>query len=439
MALGSQAGKVEAMAALANLAHDIFVNDVVNNVRRSSPVSMLFQEAGPGDYRLEGESMKAAADFRYKTGAMASDGKIPDHVGLDAVEMTLTPIRRYARVAVDNFVEARVAGPGAYENLSDRIFNKLWDSWECMEIRHAIGPSSGLVGVVESRTSSTVFVIKDAFGNVGTNPLSHITEGSILAWWDLTATAAIDGAGIVSAIDEATRSITMDSATTWEPADLLAAGDLIYFATTNLITRDYFISERNLAANGLGTIVDPAGALTTVFGVPEADYPRSKPYRKASTTFDHLELTEFWLQHAGKRGFKVTPATDAVVAFPSAVAQIARSLMGFQQQAYTGGNLEGGYQQVHVAGMPLIEDTFFYHNVCMTLCKERLFRINLGGDADFWGEDGSMWSRIADFDGKEAYVVDYLNLFSNYRGAHGALTGITTDLTDEDFTNIPSY
>ena len=72
-----------------------------------------------------------------------------------------------------------------------------------------------------------------------------------------------------------------------------------------------------------------------------------------------------------------------------------------------------------------------------TLHRPSLFRVNLGGDADFWGGDGSQWSRIADFDGKEAYVVDYLNFFSPSRGAHGALTGITTpDITDSDFDPI---
>lgn len=429
----------DAVGDLTGLMRDVFVGRVSPNVRRASAVSMMFQDAGPGDYRLEGNAMKFAADFRFKTGALATDGKLPDHVGMDPVQGSLTPVRRYQRIALDNFVEKRASGPGAFQDLSDRLFDLLWDAWESMEIRHSIGPASGLVGVVESRASSTEFVIADAYGNADTNPLSNLSEGSIIAWWDVTVTAAIDGAGKIASIDHTTRTITMDSAATWEPADILAVGDLIYFATTNDISRDYFISERNLAPNGLGTIVDPAAAATTVFGIAEADYPRSKPYRKASITFDHLELTEFWRQLGAKRGFKVSPQTDECIAFPSAVAQLARSLMGFQQQAYTGGSLQGGYQKVTIAGMPITEDEFFYHNVCMTLCKEKLFRVPLGEQADLWGQDGSIWSRMADFDGKDAYVVDYVNLFSNHRGAHGALTGITTDVTDEDFSSVPSY
>ena len=440
MALGSQQSNVELMTALTGLTHDIFVGRVVNNVRRESPTAMMFQEATPGEYRLEGQNMVFSVDLRYKTGGLATDGNIPDHVPLDAVQGQITPIRRYARLALDNLVERRASGPGAFDDLSDRIFDKLWDSWASMEIRHAIGSSSGLIAKIGARGSDVTVTLKDGYGNASTNPLSNLAEGSIVCWYDVSATA-IAGAAKITAngINYTTLVITLDSAATWEPSATVAVDDLLYFATTNNITTDYFTAERNLAPNGLGTIVDPAADFTTVFNISETTHGRWKPFRKASVTFDHLELTEHWLQLAGKRGFAVTPSTDAVITFPSCVAQIARSLMGFQQQAYSGGDLAGGYQTISVSGIPIIEDHFFFHDVAMTLCKQYLYRVPLGGDADFWGEDGSMWSRIADYDGKEAHVVDYHNCFSNHRGAHGALTGITTDLTDDDWTNIPNY
>src|SRR3990167_6609454 len=173
MGLGSQQATVDALSAdLSGLTHDIFVGRVLPNVRVESPTAMLFQDAGAGDYRLEGQNMVFAADLEFATGALATDGKLPDHVGLDAVQGKVTPIRRYRRVALDNLVEKQASGPGAFEDLTDRIFKILWDSWKFMEIRHSIGPSSCLVGVVESRTSSTAFVINDAFGNTDTNPLS---------------------------------------------------------------------------------------------------------------------------------------------------------------------------------------------------------------------------------------------------------------------------
>lgn len=439
MAFGSQQGQVESLTNLAGLVHDTFYGRVLPNVRSESPVAQLFKEAGAGEYQFVGDTMHFACDLEFPTGAMATSGQLPDHVGMDAVEGNVTPIRRYRRVALDNFVEKRVSGAGAYDNLSDRVFDILWDSWKYMEIRHSIGPSSALIGAVESRTSSTVFVIKDAFGNVGTDPCSHLSNGALIAWWDMTATAAIDGAGTISDLDYATRTVTVTTAATWEPGDVLAADDLIYFATTNNISTDYFISERNLGPNGLGTIVDPGAASTTVFGIVEGDHGRWKPFRQTSVTFDHLEVTEHWQQLGAKRGMKVSPQTDVAVTFPACTAQLARSLLAFQQQAYTGGDLKGGYASVTVAGMPIMDDTFFYHNVFMTLRKEGLYRVSLGGEADFFSEDGSMWSRISDFDGKEAQVGEYMNTFCSGRGANGALTGIVTDVTDSGWTNTPNY
>lgn len=439
MALGSQATAAELMSELTGLTHDIFVGQVQKNVRRESPTAMVFQEAGAGDYRLEGQSMKFAADYRWVAGAMATSGNLPDHVGMDAVQGQVTPIRRYRRIALDNLVELRASGPGAFEDLGTRIVDLLWESWKNMEIRHAIGASSALIGVVESRSSSTVFVIKDAYGNVGSNPLTNLTEGMPIAWWDLTATAAIDGAAKIASLNYSTRAVTVDSATTWEPGDQIAAGDLIYAATTNSITATYFESERNLGPNGVGTIVDPAAASSTVFNISESTYQRSKPYRVASVTCDHLELTEHWLQLGQKRGFKVSAETDVFITFPSVAAQIARSLMGFQQQTQLGGNLEGGWTGLRVSGIPVQDDGFFYHNVGMTLHKPALYRATLGGEADWKAEDGSQWARIDDFDGKEAYVGEYMNFFSTNRGAHSALTGITTDLTTADFDPVPNY
>lgn len=436
---GTQATTVDAMTDLTGLAHDVFQGNVLPNVRCESPTAMLFQEAGPGDYTLEGQNMVYAADYDYATGGVASSGYVPDHVGLDPVQGKLTPIRRYRRIAIDNLVEKRATGQGAFEDLATRLFKILWDSWKRMEIRHSLGPATALLGKCESRTSSTVFVIKDAFGHVGTNPTNYISKGAILAWWDLTATAAFDGAGIVSSVAYSTRTVTMDSATTWEPGDQLAANDLIYFATTNNISNAHFEGERNLGLNGLGVIVDPDAALTTVFNIAESTSPRHKPYRKASSTFDHLELTEHWRQLAQKRGFPVSPQTDACIMFPSAVSQLARSLIGFQQQAYTGTRMAGGYTGVTVAGMELLEDYNFYHDVCMTISKQHLFRINLGGPAAPVAEDGSEWNRIEDFDGKELYVGEYCQTFSAHRGANAALTGISTDVTDADYTSVPDY
>ena len=85
-----------------------------------------------------------------------------------------------------------------------------------------------------------------------------------------------------------------------------------------------------------------------------------------------------------------------------------------------------------IGGKPIYADKFFYHDVFATMCTETLFRANLGGDADFWAGDGSMWNRTAGYDGKDAFVAEYMNYVSNNRLASGCLKTIATDYDSTD-------
>lgn len=440
--IGSQAGKALTMAGLTGLTHDVFVGSVVNNVKRESPTAMLFQDAQAGsDYQLVGQNMVFAVDLTFVGGAMASiNQKLPDNIDMDAVQGKITPTARYRRLAKNNFTEARASGAGTFENYADRLFDLLWSSWRLMEIRHSVGASTGYVCQCSSRTSSTVFVAKNGYAHVGTNPISLLSKGQIIAWYDVSA-AGIGGAGTITAINESTNAITVSTAGTWEPSATLAADDYILIATTSDSTSTYFDTEKDGAPNGFATIVDPDAVNTTVFNISQTTYPRWKPYRQASATFDHLEVTEHWNALAVKRGIPISPGDDVAIGHPGPVQQLARTLMPYQQQVnMLGGELQGGWTSVIIAGMPTTQDPFFYHDVYSTVHKPSLFRINLGADADFFEEDGSMWQRIANFDGVEAYVKDYMNYMSNHRGAHGALTGIATpDITDTQFDSVANY
>ena len=70
----------------------------------------------------------------------------------------------------------------------------------------------------------------------------------------------------------------------------------------------------------------------------------------------------------------------------------------------------------------------------------RIFTRSALVEAGFFDDDGSMYSRLADFDGKEGYVRDYCNSFSPRRNRHGALTGIAhSNVTVGDFDPTPNY
>lgn len=447
--LGSNVGNLELLANLTGLTHDIFVGDVKDVVKRESPTAFCFGDAPAGFFKWSGQNTQFAVDLDFKTSGRASNGRLPYYTRLDAVAGKTAVIRRYDVIALDNLIELLASGEGSFEDLGRRIQKHLWNSWKNMEIRQSIGDATGLVAKVSSRTNSTTVVLKDGYGNTTTNPVMHLSPNAIIAWYDVSG-AAIGGAARVSTITPSTYTVVVDSASTWEPSAQVAANDLIYFATVPDSTDAQFVSERNLCPNGLGTILDPTAALSTVFNIAETNL-YWKPRRFTSGTFDHQEVTEFKAKLAAARGFDVMPSTDKAITHPSAVAQLARSLMGFQQQMNLGGTLEGGYNTsgmsgadyqpvaaLTIGGLPIYADRFFYHNVFAIMCTESLFRATLGGDADFWAGDGSMWQRTAGYDGKDAYVAEYMNYVSNNRIANGCLTGIAVDVTVEDFTGIPS-
>src|SRR3990167_8668725 len=338
MALGSQSGNVDTIAALTGLTHDIFVGTVKNAVRRESVTGRKFREAGPGDFKFSGANMTFAVDLRFNTGAGSYDGNLPDYVTMDNVTGTIAPIRRACRIALDNLVELRAAGEGSFEDLGVRIQRLLWSAWRSMEIFQAQAASSGQICEVLTRTSSTVVVVTAGYDLSGTNPIQHLSVNAIIGWYDVSE-SQVGGAGQITALNESTNTITVTTAATWETnvGNQTVAGDTIFFATTPLTTADYFTLGRNNGPNGIGTIVDPTAAASTVFGIAEGTYGRWKPYRIASVTFDHLELTEHWIELSAHRGFDVNPNIDCVIVHGSAAAQLARSILPYQQQMQLGG------------------------------------------------------------------------------------------------------
>lgn len=440
MAYGSQQGNVEAVSDIGGLVHTIYVGDVLPAVRFESVTSQIMTTAPEGSYRYDGASMTFATDLELPTGAQGTQGALPDSVHQDAANGLTTPVRRYVRRAVDNFTEARAAkGPGSYADLGTRLFDQMWQAFRLMEIRHAIGASNGILCLVSSRTDADTWVGKDAYGHTGTSPLLHIHKGMIITWHDSSAAYAAAGAGKVASITYSTNTVNMDSSATWEPSATLGANDAICAATTTNIATDYFQSEYNSAKNGFMTIIDPDAAASTVFNIAEGTWPRWKPFRVASSTFDHIEVTEFLRRLAAKSTFPVNMSSHTLVAHPAIVAQLARTLVGFQQQQNLGRVLEGGYQTIRIAGWDLAEDEYQLHDVLFAACNEDLYTISLV-EAGYFDEDGSMYDRISDYDGKEWWVRDYCNSFSPRRNRHGALTAITlADVTASQFDPVPNY
>lgn len=438
MALDSQSTRTQAITDVSGLAHEVFTNDVKNHVRAVSAVSQAFQDANVDEeYTLEGTNLVGAALLGYAGGALATSRKLPDHEYVDPKNWKISAKRRYARIARDGLTTARAKGKGAFKDLGGMIFDQLWDRWSRMEIRHSIGDSRGYVALASSRTSATVVVLKDGYGHTGTNPLLHLRPGMALAWLDASASFAVGGAARISSINRSTKTITFASAFD-DGVTVIAAGDPIVFATTGSTASDNFDTEYNVAPHGVAEIVNFDGNFTTVHNISESDEPDWKPFIATSSTFDQYEVTELFMQAAAQSMAPVTPQSHALFCQGAVIAELARTLGSTQQQMTLGRKWEGGHQGVIIAGQDFTQDDYFFHDVLVGLCTETLYRADLE-EADFYGEDGGMWSRLKDEDADEAYVRQYMNTWSTQRNRHFALKGISLANVNEDlFTPVRS-
>lgn len=437
MAYGSQQANLDTIASdLQGLVHEIFVGEVIPGVRWESITAQMYMNAPEGSYRYDGESLNGATDLLRPGGAQGTNGQLPDHQYQDAANWQTTPMRAFIRRAVDNFVAARaVSGPGSYGDLGQRLLDQMWGAFRLMKIRHAIGGVDAILCLVDSKSTNAIWVAKDGFNHAGMDPLVLIDEGQVLTHHSTDGGAA-EGAGIVQSIAHSTNTVTM--AANWEQTAAVASGDIVCNATTDDPTADYFVSENNLGANGQAQVIDPDALLTTVFNIAEGTYPRWKPFRVASTTFDHIEVTEFLRRLQAKSTYPVTPSSHTLVCGGATYATLARTLTAFQQQTSLGKTFEGGYQAVRIADYEIAVDDYQLHDILAAYCTEELYTVSLV-EAGYFDEDGSMYQRIADFDGMEWYARDYGNSFCPARNRNGCLTGITHTVTASDYTPTPNY
>jgi len=442
MALDSQVTKVGSISGsnYTGLLHEVYAGRVKPALRAQSVTLQMFQDAGPGEYRIDGEKLVGSTDLQFSGQALYTSGYYPDHIEHDAVEWSTTPVRAFRRGAIDNFVEARGGpGPGSFGDVGERLFDQCFDAFKRMKIRNVVGGSSGIVCLTSSRTSNTVIVMKDGYNHTGCNPMMHIQPGMIMAWLDASNSYEVGGSGTVASQVNSTKTVTFGaSIENGDSTPTIAAGDPWVFSTTTLYSVDYFTTEYNVAANGIMDIIDPNATTVTHLGISETTYPAWAPYIVASSVFDSIEITEFLDQLAAQSTDPVTPESHVLLCAGGVRAELARTLEGFQQQMQLGKTFEGGYRAVVVSGQNLVADPWQVQNVLYAICTENLYECTIGGEEQFVDDGGSIYMPFIDFDGKQWVIREYGNRFSDRRNRHGALTGISLGNVDEDkFAPVP--
>lgn len=427
--MATQQAYVQAKGDISSLLQDNYKGKVKPWVKFMSPITAMMQDVGPGEYTLDGKKLIFAADTDFAQGALGTPGWLPASTYFDPINLETTAARIYVRRAVDNFIAAIGNGPNAFEGFLGRLMRQAWEALERAQCRHAHGSSAATIAKVASRTNNTTLVLQDGYGYTGTNPGLHIGKGAYMAVLDSSNAFAVLGAGEVTSYTGSTKTVVFDRAID-DGVTVAAAGDLIVFATAPSTSESYFATERGYAPLGLLDWIDPAASQTSYLTVSESSQPRVKPTRRASASFGEVELMEFLAEIAAKGTTSVTPESHKLVCNEGIVIELAKALVTSTQIMQKGGELPGGWSTVSIAGHEFVKDPYAVHNVLYALCLEDLKSVDLDGDAHVFSEDGSQWSRIADFDGKELFIAHYKQTFMDQRNRSGVLTGISNANAD---------
>lgn len=430
----SQVSNLNNIAGLSGLVYENYRGSVQPWLEHMGPTLSLFNAAGPGDFTLTGKELKFSRDLSFIADAMATAGELPDHSEFNPVLFTTTPAQVYVRRAVANFTAARAQGDGTFEDYVGRIMRQLWDAFERTQNRHVHGSSNGYLALADARTSTTVLTIKDGYGYTGANPAMFLRPGTRIAWLDASAAYIVGGLGVVSSYAPSTKTVTMTAA--WEngagaSSAQIATGDPIVLITTNNESASYFKTEYGLAPLGLLDLIDPLDATATYLGVSETTEPTVKPQIIASSTFGEDEVMEFAAAIEAKSGKPVTQTSHALTCQKAVELALAKTLTPFTQIVGKGSVLKGGWTGVQIGNLPeLFSDPYHIPDTLYALYRDGMHTIPLDGDPRLFAGDGSEWSRLADFDGKEVFAYHYVQRLVDQRNCFGALKGISVTNSD---------
>lgn len=437
--MADQTSFIQGRTGVGALLQENFAKGVVKWFGLQDPLAALFKRASSTKYKLSGKKLVITAESQFAGGGMATSGYLPAHQEVAPVTLETTPARRYVRSAVDNFIAALTKGPGAAEDYMARLNRQHLERFEEMERRHTHGSSSGTVCVASSRTSATVIVMKDGYGYVGQPPLAHLRKGMWLTALDASNSYAVLKAAIISDINFTTNTVTFATAID-DGTTVVAAGDLFVFSTTPTTTESWFETERGKAPLGVLDIADPKASNSSYLGLTESSEPLVKPLRRTSTSFDDMEFTAFTRELAAKSTSPVTPDSHTMSTQEGILVALAAALTSagnaqFIQQK--GKTLQGGWDTVRVAGHDFLTSPYHIFDTIFAWPMEDIHRVHLGPEFEDEDSDGSIYARLPNYDGREWYGKDYMQLFADRRNRIGALTAIP-NANASRYTNTPT-
>lgn len=417
-------------------SHELFAPGIRDVINHASPVAGLFQNLGSKGYQIVGKKLVIATQLLYAGGWMGTDGHYGDSEYADPDNLEFTPAQLYLRRAINNFIAARAMGDGAFEDHLTLVEQQAWGAIKRGTTRHIFGDANATVATVASRTSGTVFVLKDGYGHVGTNPGMYIEPNMKMALLDASDSYAVLGVAKVSTYVPSTKTITF--ATTIDAGTDAVAGDPLVFVTTT-DSGDRRVAERGYAPLGLRNILDPDGNGSSYGNITESTRARIKPVRRSSSDFDEAEIMDFLGEIEAAGGTTVSPETHVLSCQRAVYNEYARTLLPYTQIGQKGRDLEGGWETVRAGGQDFLVDSFHTHDELMAHCVEDYVVLDLEGEPHVDRSAGTEWHQIDDYDGREKLWKHYVQRLAIQRNRSGTLKGIATQSGAADrFAAVPT-
>lgn len=274
--------------------------------------------------------------------------------------------------------------------------------------RQVYGDGTGTLAVLTSAPSAATTFTVDSVKYLEIGTRLDILDHSSLPTPQNTAYV------IITDIDEATLTVTVDTAVTAAIDDIIVRSSRTAAGGTNSYNKEW---------TGFGAIIKASG---TLFGIDPTAHPQWSSY--VTTPADAGgELTELDLDDVILNVRKQGSRPTRILTTPGVYRAYWNALQGLRQfvnKQDMNGGVSGGLTFTTPYGdIPMMTDfdcpagvAFFPND------KELALNTNVGWE--FIDEQGAIWQKLSGYDAFVAEMRNYSELTTYRRNAHGKLTGI---------------
>lgn len=390
-----------------------------------TPALSAATKGGPDRVKYAGNDLMFTAKMFRRGGFVASArGLLPDSSVARERQGRLGVSRLYGRVSVDGFGAAVTEDPkGAYISLAKKLTEDTMEMWEIEQTRMLYADGMAIRALVKSKTSETIWVLDSPYGISGAGPGGlHLTEGETIALHDVSNNNVVLGKAKILTITH-----SGDDATVTVDADLDGgvvgvAGDIIVTCVPS--STDTNDTSFGAEPYGFEAITDAAGNFSTFEQINDARWVAQK---STSATVDEGVIQKVLNTLRARAGvdFRTDPKAIKIFTTTGIWQQYGDSLLGYRRFNAPIMKIEGGYNAVAVAGVPLIDDGWCPRGRMYFIHTPDTIFVDLMDFGKLSYQDSVKWVQAPNQDAWLLAYGAYMGYGCTTRNSHAILSGIT--------------